>query len=63
IISSSILIIFWLAAVIFSISTGTFDLSIFKDYESLTEVDKKVFFGIRLPRILLASIAGGTLAV
>ncbi|NIP37674.1 MAG: iron ABC transporter permease [Candidatus Dadabacteria bacterium] len=61
--SSLILIILWVAAVIFGISTGTFDLSIFKDYESLTEVDKKVLFGIRLPRILLASIAGGTLAV
>lgn len=53
----------WVLILLISVSSGTFELSLLKNFNSLSEIDKKVFFGIRLPRILLASIAGGTLAV
>jgi len=53
----------WLIILLFSLSSGTLELTIFKDFNSLTEIERKVLFGIRLPRILMASIAGGTLAV
>ncbi len=53
----------WLIILLFSLSSGTFELTIFKDFNSLSEIDRKVLFGIRLPRILMASIAGGALAV
>ena len=58
-----LLSVIWLIVLLFSLSSGTFELTIFKDFNSLSEIDRKVLFGIRLPRILMASIAGGTLAV
>ena len=58
-----ILSVIWLAVVLFSLSAGTYELNLFKDFNSFSDIERKVFFGIRLPRILMASIAGGTLAV
>ena len=58
-----ILLALWTVVVLISISSGIFKLELLSNFGSLSEIDKKVFFGIRLPRILLASIAGGTLAV
>ncbi len=58
-----ILSVIWLAVLLFSLSAGTYELNLFKDFNSFSDIERKVFFGIRLPRILMASIAGGTLAV
>ena len=62
-ITSLALILLWLIVVILSLSHGTFELNIFKNISSYTDVDKKIFLSIRLPRVLMASIAGGVLAI
>ena len=63
IMASVALILLWIIVVILSLSHGTFDLNIFKNISTFTDVDKKIFFSIRLPRVLMASIAGGVLAI
>ena len=63
IITSIALILLWIVIVLLSLSHGTFDLNIFKNISSFTDVDRKIFLSIRLPRVLMASIAGGVLAI
>lgn len=63
IVTCSVLSLLWLIVLIFSIFTGTFHFDLLNDPKLLDEINKKIIMDIRLPRILLASLAGGTLAV
>lgn len=62
VISISLLFVIWLIVAAISVFTGAYDLgsieSILQD-----EFAKTVLFQIRLPRVLMATLAGGTLAL
>ena len=53
----------WLITATISLTYGTYELNIFKSHSSFTDVEQTIFYNIRLPRVLVASIAGGTLAL
>ncbi|HEX9666771.1 MAG TPA: iron ABC transporter permease [Thermodesulfobacteriota bacterium] len=63
IISSSILILIWILISLISIFIGTYDINPVKAVFSGDELARTIYFKIRIPRILMASIAGGTLAI
>ncbi len=63
IISLSSLILLWIAVSVVSVFIGTYDLNPIQAVLSGDELAKTIFLKIRIPRIIMASIAGGTLAL
>ncbi len=63
IISLSSLILLWIIVSLVSIFIGTYDVNPIKALASGDELAKTIYLKIRIPRILMASIAGGTLAL
>jgi iron complex transport system permease protein len=61
--SLSTLIFVWIIVSLVSIFVGTYDVSPIKAIVSGDELAQAIYFKIRIPRILMASIAGGTLAI
>jgi iron complex transport system permease protein len=61
--SLSTLIFVWIIVSLVSIFVGTYDVSPIKAIVSGDELAQTIYFKIRIPRILMASIAGGTLAL
>ncbi len=63
ILSLSTLIFLWIIISLVSIFIGTYDVNPIKAMVSGDELAQTIYFKIRIPRILMASIAGGTLAI
>lgn len=61
--SLSSLTLLWIAICLVSMFAGTYDTNPIRAILSGDELAKTIFFKIRIPRILMASIAGGTLAI
>lgn len=59
----SILAAVWIVTVIIGISAGTYETSPLKSLFGGDELTKTIILQIRVPRILMATIAGGTLAL
>ncbi|MGB7292727.1 MAG: iron ABC transporter permease [Thermodesulfobacteriota bacterium] len=57
------LILLWIIISLTSIFIGTYDINPISAILSGDELAKTIYFKIRIPRILMASIAGGTLAL
>jgi iron complex transport system permease protein len=63
ILSLSSLILLWILISLVSIFIGTYDINPIRAILSGDELARTIYFKIRIPRILMASIAGGTLAI
>jgi ABC-type Fe3+-siderophore transport system permease subunit len=61
--SLSALVLLWILISLASIFIGTYDINPIRAILSGDELAKTIYFKIRIPRILMASIAGGTLAL
>lgn len=61
--SLSTLIFLWIIVSLVSIFIGTYDVNPIRAIVSADELARTIYFKIRIPRILMASIAGGTLAI
>ena len=61
--SLSLLVLLWILISLASIFIGTYDINPIRAIISGDELAKTIYFKIRIPRILMASIAGGTLAI
>jgi iron complex transport system permease protein len=61
--SLSSLILLWIIISLVSIFIGTYDINPIRAILSGDDLAKTIYFKIRIPRILMASIAGGTLAI
>ncbi|HEY7534683.1 MAG TPA: iron ABC transporter permease, partial [Thermodesulfobacteriota bacterium] len=63
IISLSVLILLWVLVSVISIFTGTYELNPFKAIFSGDELSWTIYSRIRIPRVLMAAVAGGVLAI
>ncbi|MEQ9619972.1 MAG: iron ABC transporter permease [Deltaproteobacteria bacterium] len=63
IISISLLLILWALISLVSIFTGTYGMLTPGEIMGGDELVSTIFFKIRVPRVLMASVAGGTLAI
>src|SRR3990170_4005657 len=61
--SISVLFLLWILVAIISIFTGSYELNPFKAIFSGDELSRTRYFRIRIPRVLMAAVAGGTLAI
>ncbi len=61
--SLSALVLLWILISLASIFIGTYDINPIRAILSGDELGKTIYFKIRIPRILMATIAGGTLAL
>lgn len=57
------LFVLWLIIALVSIFTGTYEISPIDALMNPDELSKTIFLNIRIPRVLMATIAGGTLAL
>jgi len=57
------LFILWVLIALISIFVGTYDINPLQALLSGDELSKTIYFKIRIPRIIMATIAGGTLAI
>lgn len=62
-ISIAVLSLLWLAIALISIFTGTYEIGPIEAILNPDELSKTIFLNIRIPRVLMATIAGGTLAL
>jgi iron complex transport system permease protein len=62
-ISVSLLFVLWIIAALIAIFTGTYSIGPLEAFSNFDELSKTIFFKIRIPRVLMATIAGGTLAI
>lgn len=62
-ISIILLFILWVIVAVISIFTGTYDVGPIDAIFNPDELSKTIFLDIRMPRVLMATIAGGTLAI
>lgn len=63
IISISLLLLLWLITAAVSVFSGTYDKGLTEALLSGDELAGTIFYKIRIPRVLMATVAGGTLAV
>jgi len=63
IISISGLFILWLITAFIAIFSGSYNISPLDAFSDINELTQTIFFKIRIPRVLMATIAGGTLAI
>ena len=63
IVSISGLFILWVITAFIAIFSGSYDISPFDAFSDINELTQTIFFKIRIPRVLMATIAGGTLAM
>ena len=63
IISIGILSIIWLVIALIGIFTGTYEIGPIDALLNPDELSKTIFLNIRVPRVLMATLAGGTLAI
>ena len=62
-ISIILLFILWVIVAAVGIFTGTYDVGPIDAILNPDELSKTIFLNIRIPRVLMATIAGGTLAL
>jgi iron complex transport system permease protein len=62
-ISLTVLILIWVIISIISVFAGTYDVNPIRALLSGDELSKTIYLKIRVPRIIMATIAGGTLAI
>ncbi|GJM16619.1 MAG: ABC transporter permease [Thermodesulfobacteriota bacterium] len=62
-ISITILFILWIITVFIALFSGTYNIGPLDAISNADELSKTIFLEIRIPRILMATIAGGTLAI
>jgi len=62
-ISITILFILWIITVFIAMFSGTYNIGPLDVISNVDELSKTIFLEIRIPRILMATIAGGTLAI
>jgi len=58
-----LLFVLWLLIALISIFAGTYDVNPIKTLISGDELSKAVLLKIRIPRVIMAAVAGGTLAI
>lgn len=63
IVSLSLLFLLWFLIAVISIFAGTYQVNPVKALLSGDELSKTIILKIRIPRVLMAAVAGGTLAV
>lgn len=61
--SIALLFVLWIITALISIFSGTYDIGPLEAISNVDELSKTIFFEIRIPRVLMATIAGGTLAL
>ncbi len=61
--SLSILFLLWVLVAVVSIFTGTYEVNPIKAIFSGDELSRTIYFQIRIPRVLMAAVAGGVLAI
>ena len=59
----ALLFILWLLVAAISIFAGTYDINPVKTLISGDEISETVLLNIRIPRVIMATVAGGTLAI
>ena len=62
-ISIGLLFVLWIIVALIAIFTGTYSIGPLEAFSNADELSKTIFFKIRIPRVLMATIAGGTLAI
>ena len=60
IISLSVLFLLWAVTAVVSVLSGTYDMSILEALFRGDELAGTIFYKIRIPRVLMATVAGGT---
>jgi iron complex transport system permease protein len=63
VVSMTLLFILWIITAFISIFSGTYNIGLLEAISNLDELSRTIFFQIRIPRVLMATIAGGTLAL
>jgi iron complex transport system permease protein len=63
IISLSVLFLLWVVTAVISVLSGTYDMSHLDALLRGDELASTIFYKIRIPRVLMATVAGGTLAI
>jgi len=63
IISLSVLFLLWAVTAVVSVLSGTYDMSILEALFRGDELAGTIFYKIRIPRVLMATVAGGTLGI
>ncbi|MGD9652001.1 MAG: iron chelate uptake ABC transporter family permease subunit, partial [Candidatus Dadabacteria bacterium] len=58
-----VLTILWIAAVLVSVFSGIYDAGIIDTVTGRDELASTIFYKIRIPRVLMATVAGGTFAI
>ncbi|MCI0454212.1 MAG: iron ABC transporter permease [Candidatus Dadabacteria bacterium] len=61
--SLGILFLLWIIVAVVSVFTGTYEMNPFKAIFSGDEMLRTIYFQVRIPRVLMAAVAGGTLAI
>lgn len=61
--SSGLLFLLWLIVASISLFAGTYEANPIEAFFSGDELARKVYLDIRIPRVLMAGVAGGTLAI
>ncbi len=62
-ISMALLFILWILVASIALFSGTYSIGPIEAISNTDELSNTIFFKIRIPRILMATIAGGTLAI
>ncbi len=61
--SVGLLFLLWIIVASIAIFTGTYSIGPLEVFTNFDELSKTIFLKIRIPRMLMATIAGGTLAI
>ncbi len=62
-VSLLVLFVLWLAVALVSLMLGSYNLSLSELLSPTNDISRTILYKVRLPRVLMASIAGGTLAI
>ncbi len=62
-ISMALLFILWILVAVIALFSGTYSIGPLEALSKTDDLSNTIFFQIRIPRILMATIAGGTLAI
>jgi len=62
-VSISALFILWMITAAIAIFSGSYSISPVDAFSNLNDLTETIFFKIRIPRVIMATVAGGTLAM
>lgn len=63
VISLGVLFLLWIIVAVVSVFIGTYEMNPFKAIFSADETLRTIYFQVRVPRVLMAAVAGGVLAI